>query len=161
MAGDNPFIPDWLEGPLEDWLGFEIPDFGLSPEDVRPRQVGPVPKHGARTSGVAGTPPSTASRVDPRTGCVITLPLEVVARAKCPRGYVAVNDPETGARVCMLKGAARSCGLWKAPKKPPISTRDWDALKRASSTIKKVDRVVRMSNEIQGKAKLTRSRSSR
>jgi len=39
-------------------------------------------------------------------------------------------------------------GLWKPAKKPPISVRDWSALKRANSTVKKLKKVVRMAENV-------------
>lgn len=52
---------------------------------------------------------------------------DVITRVYCPPGYVAVTLPD-GQRACALKGPARSLGLWKGERKPPISAGDWHKL---------------------------------
>lgn len=97
-------------------------------------------------------------------GCQIYVPLETQSRLRAPKGYVVVtrtNQDGSKQRVGMLKEAAIKCGLWKRPRKPPITASQYKTLRTANSVIKKVDRVVAMTNEIQGKNKLTRSRSGR
>lgn len=93
-------------------------------------------------------------------GCQITVPVQVQQRAKCPPGYVVVHPPGQG-KQCMLKSAARACGLWKAPAKPPIKASDWRCLRKANSVVKKMDRIAKMTNEVTGKAPLRRVRSKR
>jgi len=95
-------------------------------------------------------------------GCLpLTVPVEVVSRARVPRGYVVVTDPRTNVKIGMVRSIAIKLGRWKAARKPPISASDWKCLMRANSTVKKLDRVVKMSNKVTGKASLTRSRSKR
>lgn len=90
-------------------------------------------------------------------GCQIQLPVQVVSRAYCPPGYVVVQPPGQG-KQCMLKAVARSCGLWKPARKPPIKASDWRCLMRADATVKKLDRVAKIANRVSGKAPLTRTR---
>jgi len=59
---------------------------------------------------------------------------------RAPRGYVQV-ELSTGERVMMIKHMAKSHGLWKPQPKPPISVRDWSALKRAGSVIRKLKEI--------------------
>jgi hypothetical protein len=153
---DNPLIPNFIEGDLEEFLGFEIPDL-FGPSDggggsalVGASQTGTIPTARA-SNGVASGP-----------GCPpVVVPVEVTRRAKVPRGYVVVVDPQTKQKVGMLKAVARHCKLWKPARKPPISASDWRCLQKANMTVKKLDRVVKMSNKVTGKASLTRSRRSR
>jgi len=113
--------------------------------------------------------PSTNGKVPGRghvPGCSVTLPVQMTQRvARAPRGYVTVypDDPSgrTGAPVYMLKTVARTCGLWKSPAKPPIKASDWNCLKKANRTVKKLDRVVKMANQVTGKADYRRTRRSR
>ena len=95
-------------------------------------------------------------------GCQVTLPAEATTRFKAPRGYVIVypDDPSgrTGTPVAMLKSVAKSCGLWRQPTKPPIKASDWRCLKKANSVVTKLDRVVKVANEVTGKPNSTRSR---
>lgn len=58
----------------------------------------------------------------------------------CPPGYVAVTRPD-GLTVCMLKGPARSAGLWRGRSKPPISASDWKKLKVADRVKKKARKI--------------------
>ncbi len=103
---------------------------------------------GQNGAAVAGCPP-------------VVVPVEMIARAKVPRGYVVVIDPKTKQKIGMIKVLAQKCKLWKPARKPPISASDWRCLQRANMTVKKLDRVVKMSNKITGKASLTRTRKSR
>lgn len=64
-------------------------------------------------------------------------------RIKCPKGYVAVTDPQSGGRACMLKPLARAYGLWKPRRKPPISASDWRTLQVAERVQKKVARITK------------------
>tara|TARA_Y100000310_G_C20686271_1_gene819238 strand:- start:1597 stop:2112 length:516 start_codon:yes stop_codon:yes gene_type:complete len=92
-------------------------------------------------------------------GCQVTVPVTQKTIHKAPRGYVVVTDPATGRKVGMLKGVASKCGLWKAPRKPPIKASDWRCLMRAEAVTKKLDRVVAASNKVVGKRRMTRSAS--
>jgi hypothetical protein len=153
---DNPFIPNFLEGPAEDFLGFEIPTFGLdgggatgqTQVATRKTQTGAVP------SASGGNAQAVAQACQP------VLPVQVVSRAQCPKGYVVVEPPGQG-KQCMLKALAVKCGLYKNPAKPPIKASDWRCLKKAASVTRKLDRVVKMSNQVTGKADLRRVRSKR
>ncbi len=105
--------------------------------------------------------PSSNGRARPAAsgvGCPITLAPTPTQRMTCAPGYVLVKHPTQG-KVCMLKEAARSCGLWKAPRKPPIKASDMRCLSKATSVIRKMDRIAKMTNKITGKANLTRTRS--
>ena len=91
-------------------------------------------------------------------GVVVTHAPMVEQRVRCRPGYVAVTDPNTGYKMCMLKEVARSCGLWKARPKPVLTASDRKTLRKAESIMdNKVARVVQMTNNVRGKAKYTRS----
>jgi hypothetical protein len=68
--------------------------------------------------------------------------------AQAPPGYVIVKCPNTGQKLAMLKPVARALGLWKPRRKPPISAKDWNCLKKADSTIKKLKRVEKMAGMV-------------
>lgn len=57
-----------------------------------------------------------------------------------PRGYVIVRDAD-GQPYPVLKKVAQQFGLWKPSKKPPISVGDFQALKRADRTVKKMRKI--------------------
>ena len=94
-------------------------------------------------------------------GCEVTVPIQQRSRAYVPAGYVVVNNPKTGQKIGMLKKVARSCGLWKPSRKPPIKASDWRCLMKADSVIKKLDRVVGAANNITGKPRFSRARTKR
>jgi len=75
---------------------------------------------------------------------------------RAPKGYVVLRDAN-GKPFPVLKKAAKAFGLWKPAKKPPISVKDWSALKRANSTVKKLKKVVKMAENV-SKFKTTRTR---
>lgn len=67
---------------------------------------------------------------------------EMTERISCPPGYVAVDLDGDGVKdACVLKGVARSMGLWKSRPKPPISGYDARAIKRAESAKKRVKKL--------------------
>jgi len=71
--------------------------------------------------------------------------LKAVPRA--PRGYIVLRDAK-GRAFGVNKKIAQSLKLWKPKKKPPISVRDWESLKRANRTVNKLKRVVKMSKVV-------------
>ena len=93
-------------------------------------------------------------------GCAITVPAQSTTRMKCPPGYVVVH-PHGQGKQCMLKSAARACGLWKPARKPPIKASDWRCLQKASTVVNRIDNIVKMSNKVTGKAPMRRTRPSR
>lgn len=58
-----------------------------------------------------------------------------------PPGYVMVHDPISGAKAAVPKRMAIDAGLWKPAPKPPISVRQWHALKHAKAAIKHLHKV--------------------
>ena len=58
-----------------------------------------------------------------------------------PPGYVMVSNPITGQRAAVPKAMAIKAGLWRAHAKPPISVRQWHALKHAKAAIKHLHKV--------------------
>lgn len=66
---------------------------------------------------------------------------------RAPKGYVVIRDMQ-GRPFGVNKQIAKSFGLWKPKKKPPISVRDWEALKRADRTVKKLKKVVKKSKAV-------------
>lgn len=63
--------------------------------------------------------------------------LKVYYRA--PKGYVVLRDADGKPFPC-LKMAARKAGVWKQGAKAPISIGEWEAVKRADRTVKKIRR---------------------
>lgn len=66
---------------------------------------------------------------------------------RAPKGYVVVKDGN-GRPFPLLKTVARQLGLWKAAKKPPISVRDWESLKRGNKAVNKIKRVNKMAKNV-------------
>lgn len=67
---------------------------------------------------------------------------ETTERISCPPGYVAVDLDGDGIKdACVIKGVARSMGLWKSRPKPPISGYDARAIKRAERAKKRVKKL--------------------
>lgn len=75
-------------------------------------------------------------------------------RAKCPKGYVAVEYE--GNKVCMLKSCARSYG-WKPKPKPPISRKDWVAITRAEAAGKRIRKVSAKADRVTGRRRTARA----
>lgn len=91
-------------------------------------------------------------------GRPLIVQVTMVPRAKCPKGYVAVEYQ--GAKVCMLKSCARDFG-WKPKPKPPISRKDWTAIKRASAASKRIRRVSAQADRVTGRRRTaTRARAA-
>lgn len=59
---------------------------------------------------------------------------------RAPKGYVIVRDAD-GQPYPVLKKVAQQFGLWKPAHKPPISVGDYQALKRADRTVKKMRKI--------------------
>jgi hypothetical protein len=59
---------------------------------------------------------------------------------RAPRGYVVVRDA-SGRPFAVNKAIARSFGIWRPKKKPPISVSDWQAYKKAERVEKKLKRI--------------------
>lgn len=104
-----------------------------------------------------GTMPSNGSCAP---GPVVVQP-QVSQRLKAPSGYRIVECPKgSGQKVAMREETARKYGYLSPRRRPPISVRDWTSLKRADRTVRKLDRVVQMSNRVVGKRKYRRSAPS-
>lgn len=59
-----------------------------------------------------------------------------------PPGYVMVRDPMNPAnQAAVPKSMAIKAGLWKTHAKPPISVRQWHAIKNAKTAIKHLHKV--------------------
>lgn len=134
------------------------PGFGLPISDPT-QQLPPPPLQGPFEGGPFGgndpreipgpLPVVATSGVTNKDGMPITAAASLETRIKCPSGYVAVTDRNTGARGCMLKGVAIRMGMWKASPKPPISVRDWNALKTADRVAKKLENIAKKAINIQ------------
>lgn len=75
----------------------------------------------------------------------VTLPLSAgTATVRPPKGYVLIRNPVTGEARLMLKSVARSAGLWKASKKPPISVGQMSAIRKAASARKALARAEKL-----------------
>lgn len=71
---------------------------------------------------------------------------------RAPKGYVVVRDKD-GQPFGILRKAAIQLGLWKPAKKPPISVREWNALKMSHRVVKKMKRVNKMADGLRLPAK--------
>lgn len=71
--------------------------------------------------------------------------LKVAVRA--PKGYVVLRDKE-GRPFGVNKEIAKAFKIWRPKKRPPISVTDWQALKKAHSTVTKLKGVVKMSKVV-------------
>lgn len=82
---------------------------------------------------------------------------------RAPRGYVIVRDAD-GRPFPLLKKIAQQFHLWKPAKKPPISVRDWQSLKRADRVVHKMRKIVTMTARVDshvgkgGKVSFTRKK---
>lgn len=77
-----------------------------------------------------------------KLGRPVAVQPELAERIKCPPGYVAVDLDGDGVKdACVLKGMARSLGLFKSRPKPPISGYDARAIRRAESAKKRVKKL--------------------
>jgi len=59
---------------------------------------------------------------------------------RAPRGYVIVRDAN-GKPFAVLKKIAQQAGIWRAPRKPPISAGDWNKFKTAERVEKKLMKI--------------------
>ena len=151
-------VPDWMSREVRDWATGRVDRGSILPRDPD----GSVDWE--TMTGQQDTDWPRANQVTNQHGCQIYVPLQQQARLRAPRGYVVVtrtNADGTKQKVGMLREAAQKCGLWKRAPRPPITASEYKTVRTANRVIKKVDRVVKMTNEIQGKARLTRSRSSK
>jgi hypothetical protein len=64
-----------------------------------------------------------------------------------PRGYVVLKDPN-GDAYAIPKWLAKAYGMWRPKKKPPISVRQWQAMKRTRSTMKTLNKVEKVGREL-------------
>lgn len=72
---------------------------------------------------------------------------------RAPAGYVVLRDA-SGRPFGVLKQVAKAFKLWKPKQRPPISVKDWNALKRGCSTVRKMKRVAAMANALGKRKKL-------
>lgn len=163
-----PDSPDFTgSGPGLDWRDFVDPalEIGGAVYDWAT---------GGNGNGVAAPgaiPPTVAApRTAPRTNggasgqaacCGQTMvPIAYKQIASCPPGYVAVDTSGDGRTdACVIRSCARQYG-WRPAAKPPIKASDWKGLRKAASTIKKLDRVVKMGNAVVGKKPYRRTSGS-
>ncbi len=89
--------------------------------------------------------------------CEIELPISSRVVAACPPGYVAVDKDGDGITdTCMRKEVARACKLWKPRPKAILTASDRRTLNRATGVMRRVDTVVKQTNELRGQARLTK-----
>lgn len=133
----------------------------VSTGPIQPIAATPPVYSGPVMTGTGPAVPSTPAGRAMAAGAgelALTLPVEYSYIARPPRGYVTVMY--AGQKVFMLKGCARDLGLWKPRPKPPISTKNWNALKRARTAQRQVDRAAATAASITGCSTGTRRRSS-
>ena len=68
------------------------------------------------------------------------------------RGYVVVRD-QNGDPYALPKKLARQYAGWKPSKKPPISVGEWEAVKKADRTVKKMHKVFRTTVHVEHNVK--------
>ena len=103
-----------------------------------------------------------------RMGRPIAVYPDKTERLYAPPGYVIVNmgTAEKPMPLAVLKGVARSMGLWKGRPKPPISGYDARAIKRAAAAQKRVKRLagdvgLRMALPVAGKGRFGKRKAKR
>lgn len=117
-----------------------LPSYGPRQPQRGPRGVGRRIVPGGR-SGYTYDPYDLNTPTD-KSGRPVAVHPETTERLKCPPGYVAVDLDGDGVKdACLLKGTARSMGLWKSRPKPPISGYDARAIKRAERAKKRVKKL--------------------
>lgn len=84
---------------------------------------------------------------------------------RAPKGFVICYD-EAGDPFAIPKKIAMMLKLWKPSKKPPISVGDWQAVKRADRTVKKMKSIFRTTTRIDknisgGKVNVAKSRKGK
>lgn len=65
---------------------------------------------------------------------------------RAPPGFVVLTDPN-GQKFGVPKAIARQYG-WRPAKKPPISVGDWQAVKRADRTVKRMKKIFRQTTAV-------------
>lgn len=66
---------------------------------------------------------------------------------RAPKGFVICYD-EKGDPFAIPKKIAMMLKMWKPAKKPPISVGDWQAVKRADRTVKKMKSIFRTTTRV-------------
>lgn len=66
---------------------------------------------------------------------------------RAPKGFVIVYD-SAGDPYALPRKMAMWLKLWKPAHKPPISVGDWQAVKRADRTVKRMKKIVRMTTTV-------------
>jgi len=79
--------------------------------------------------------------VTDREGRPVVANIQYEQRARCPRGYVAATLRTTGARVCMDREYAIAKGYYKPQGKPPVTRADFNAIRKATSARRKIDKL--------------------
>ena len=109
------------------------------------QEAGVTSQNGTATNGTALGPVRTPG------GCgqPVTAAFTTKTINKAPRGYVMVDTTGDGrSDTAMLKAHARHCGYWRPAAKPPISAKNWKALRRANTAARQVKRVATVTNKI-------------
>lgn len=117
-----------------------IPDLGDVEQFFRggdPRKPGGILNFGQPMNGRNGT---TFGSQGLLPNSIVVEPMQTV-RNKAPKGYVIVDMPDGSGKKAVLKSVARSLGLWKPAKKPPISASEWNKLKTADRVRKKAKKI--------------------
>lgn len=114
----------------------------LSPQGIPVPREGPIGRTISRIlpGGRTGREytPYQGTEID-KAGRPIAVYPDTAERLVAPPGYVIVYPWGQGSEpLAMLKGAARSMGLWKARPKPPVSGWDMRAITRAAGAKKRV-----------------------
>lgn len=137
-------------------LRFQVPRQFKDPLGVLREQI-PF-KFGEQPGDVPITP--LTDSVD-KLGRPLVVAPAAETRVRCPPGYLAITMPD-GSRACALAGVAIAAGLAKRRKKPIISIRDSNAIRRAERARGRLKRVtenagfvVRMKGSVRRRARKT------
>lgn len=71
---------------------------------------------------------------------------------RAPRGFVIVHD-QVGDPYALPRKLAQMARLWKPAHKPPISVGEWQSIKKADRTVKKMKKIFRMTAHVEKNVK--------
>jgi hypothetical protein len=115
---------------------------------------------GSPAQGATPMPSTQPAPVSSGGGPAVVLTPTQQTIYRAPAGYVIVTDKSTGQKYAMWKPVARALKLWRPKRKPPISVKDWRALMRADSAIRKIRTAEKRAGIVQRHKKPTGRRTT-
>jgi len=100
----------------------------------------------AGNTGIFQNDPNVKGRKDIEAAAISKANLKVCYRSPA-RGYVVVRD-DNGDPMAIPKAMAKAYYGWRPAKKPLLSIRDTNAIRRAGTAIKKLQRAEKMAKKI-------------